>query len=164
MIEEAQPHLYGEYPACRLVNHFHRNLSALHSFFQVLHIDFGAHVHIHAGYRRLDARIHVVLRDPVHDALPDRIGIAHDKARETQGLLERLAEQELIDRAGNAVQIIKRRHDGHGSFIHRSRKRLQVIVIKEMHRHADGIVIAAGFTGAVAHIMLEAGRHIILGG
>ena len=130
MLEEAQPHLDAQDPADRLVDDFHGDFSALYSRFQVVLVDMGSHIHVHSGDRRLYARVGVVRRDSVDDTFLDGVGVTHHKSVQSQFLLENIAEQILIDRAGNPVQVIESRHNRRGAFFHGRAEGRQIDVVE----------------------------------
>ena len=161
VLKQSQPHLDAQDPADRLVDDFHGNFSALHGRFQVVLVDMRSHIHVHSGDRRLCARIGVVRRDPVNNTFLDGVGVTHHKSLKSQLLLENVAEQILIDRAGDPVQVIECRHHSRGAFFHGRAESRQVDVVKLRCGHGRRVVISSALAGPIADIVLGAGRHII---
>ena len=89
-----------------------------------------AHIHVHSRARCLLAGLCVVCRNAVNDAFLDRIGIAHDKALESQLFLQDVAQQIFVHRAGNAVQIIEGCHSCRSAFLHRCPESRQVDIVQ----------------------------------
>ena len=63
----------------------------------------GTHVHIHAGKSRLHAGFSIVLGDAVDHTLADGVGVAYHKAVKAEFLLQDIAQQPAVHRAGHAV-------------------------------------------------------------
>ena len=124
-------------------------------------IDMGSHVHIHSRDCRLHARVRVVHRDSVDDTFLDCICITHDKAFKPQFVLKDITQQVLVHRAGHAVIIIKCCHSRRSAFLHGGPERRQIDIVQLGRRHRRRVIVSSALAGAVADIVLGAGRHII---
>ena len=164
MIEEAQPHLYAEDTACCFIDHFEGYFSTLNSFYQMIVIDSGAHIHVHSGDRRFYSGVLIIFCNAVHHALTDGVCVADHKAREAQRILEDVTKQEFVHGAGDAVQVVESRHDGLCAGFHARFESFEVIVVENIHRHSNRVVVTAGFACPVGCIVLEAGGNIVVGG
>ena len=160
MVEESQPHLGGKDPAGRFIDHFHGDLAFFHCFLQLVLVNTGTHVHIHTCQRRLHTGIQIIRGDAMVNTLADGIRVAHHKPGKAQLLFQNIPKQEFVHGTRNTVQIVEGCHDRLRTGIDCCLERFQIMIIENMHGHVHRVVIPTGFTGTVADIVLQAGRHI----
>ena len=96
-------------------------------------------------------------RVAVLDQLVNRRVVADHEALEVPFLAQHLPQGEHVGTGRDAVQAVERGHvRGHAGLVSHL-KRFQVDVAEQVLGDPGRVVVAAGFGGTIAHVMLRAG-------
>ena len=164
ILKQTQPHLDIQDPANRVIEHGHGYPAFLNCLLQVILVDVRPHIHVQTRVHRLDSGIRIILRDSVGDAFFDPVGVGDHESVHAVSVLQDRAQRIGIHCAGNSVQVIEGCHGACRSFLYRCFEGLQIDIVKQRCRHNGRIVVPAGLTCAIRHIVLHAGGYILLFG
>ena len=159
VVEEAQVELETEHAAHGGVDHLDRHRPS--STNSAKYVVYAAAVEIHVDTRQ-DAQSHGVLEVAGHSVLhqfADGVEVAHHRPGEPPLLPQHRAQQEGVAGARHAADLVERAHGRIGPGVERRLERRQVDVAQRALRDVDRVVVAAGFGGPVAGVVLRDRRR-----
>ena len=164
LVEQAHPVLEPEDAPDGIVDTLHRNNPLIHQFLQQRTVfqRRGDHNHVNSRIHRkadalLDGRNH--LEQAIQFLYVRPVG--NDDTIPVQTLLEPVGNEFTVAHTRDAVHHRRVRHHGEDSVERRLAERLEMLLLQVFRRNGGRGTVYAAVRGAVAEVMLQAGRHVI---